>query len=125
MIEAFAGTGHVGDRSYYALDYPQASVLMLNSHQPGSPAGRLGPEQLDWLDAQLASRADLPAFVCLHHPPVPIGIPFLDGMRLTDSDELAAVIGRHRQVVRILAGHVHRSATASFAGTTVSLAPST
>lgn len=46
-------------------------------------------------------------------------------MRLDDGTALAEVIARHRHVSRILAGHVHRTIFAPFAGTTVTIAPST
>jgi 3',5'-cyclic-AMP phosphodiesterase len=43
----------------------------------------------------------------VHHPPIAVGIPFLDRMGLADGDELAGVLSGHRNVARVLAGHVH------------------
>ncbi len=46
-------------------------------------------------------------------------------MRLADGARLAEVVARHPHVVRILAGHVHRPISVPFAGTLVTVAPST
>jgi hypothetical protein len=43
---------------------------------------------------------------------------------LRDAAALAAVIGRHPQVERMLCGHVHRSIQCRFAGTLAQSAPS-
>ncbi|MFJ8386538.1 phosphodiesterase [Streptomyces sp. NPDC094438] len=127
LVDAFGGTDFLGgtEHTHYVVDHPAVSVIVLDSKVPGSPGGRLGAAQLAWLDRELAHRPDVPAVVCLHHPPIAIGIPFLDGMRLTDGDRLAEVVGRHPRVARVLAGHAHRSVTAAFAGSTLAIAPST
>ncbi|MEU9359206.1 phosphodiesterase [Streptomyces sp. NPDC048301] len=127
LLAEFAGTGFLGegDRTHYVVDHPSFAVVVLDSTVPGSPGGHLGPEQLEWLDEALTRRPHTPVFVCLHHPPIAIGVPFLDGMCLDDGEDLAAVLTRHTDVVRVLAGHVHRPVTAGFAGTVLATASST
>jgi 3',5'-cyclic AMP phosphodiesterase CpdA len=127
FVEAFAGSRYLngGARCHYAVEYAEATVVVLDSKDDSTAAGHLDPEQLGWLDDQLARRPALPSVICLHHPPVPVGIPALDAIRLATPDELQEVLSRHRPVAQILAGHVHRMISARFAGATVSVAPST
>ncbi|MEU4739730.1 phosphodiesterase [Actinosynnema sp. NPDC023658] len=127
LLEVFGGTPFLGGggSTNYVVDLPGATVVALDSRRPDSPAGLLGEEQLSWLDDVLGRRPDVPAFVCLHHPPVAVGIPLLDGMRLDDGPALGTVLARHGHVARVLAGHVHRAVSVPFAGTEVSIAPST
>jgi|tagenome__1003787_1003787.scaffolds.fasta_scaffold20831707_2 Icc protein len=77
--------------------------------------GRLGEEQLAWLDARLGN-SDAPAFVCLHHPPTTIGLELMDPIRLLDGDALAAVVDHHPHVVATLVGHAHTMGATMFAG---------
>ncbi|MEZ2371237.1 phosphodiesterase [Arthrobacter sp. RCC_34] len=127
LVAAFGGSDLLGrsTSTHYVEEFAGFALVVLDSWQAGVPSGRLGPEQLYWLDGTLASLRAKPVFVALHHPPAPVGIPFLDGMRLEDEDKLADVIARHPHVVRVLAGHVHRAVTAPFAGTMLAVAPST
>ena len=127
MLATFAGTRHLagGGSTRYAVEYEQASIVVLDSGGAGQQGGHLGAEQLAWLDGQLARRGEVPAFVALHHPPAPVGIPFLDAIGLGDAGALGEVIASHPRVVRVLAGHVHRPVTTAYAGTILSIAPST
>ena len=127
LLATFAGTTHLagGSATTYAVEHREATILVLDSHGAGQLAGHLGAEQLVWLDAHLAARPHLPAFVALHHPPVAVGIPFLDARGLDDAAALAEIITAHAHVARVLAGHVHRHVVAAFAGTIVTTAPST
>ena len=127
MVDVFGRTGYLGggESAYYTVDYAEARIVILDSAVPGSMSGHLGQAQIDWLDRELMARQDVPAFICLHHPPLDIGMPFLDSIKLDNADALRSVVERHGHVQRVLAGHVHRAIVGSFAGTTAAIAPST
>ena len=121
LLRAFQRT-----ETTYLAEYAEFSIVALDSLSPGlGDAGLLGEEQLAWLDATLQATDGKPAFVCLHHPPIRVGIPGMDAIRLVDGPGLAEVLRKHPHVTRVLAGHLHRVVTAGFAGTVLSVAPST
>ncbi|MFF7709682.1 metallophosphoesterase [Pseudomonas sp. NPDC007930] len=98
-------------------------LLALDSSVPGQPWGHVDAAQLQWLDEHLAREPQLPAVVMLHHPPFLCGIEHMDKQPLRNAEALAAVIGKHPQVERVLSGHLHRSVQARFAGTLACVAP--
>ena len=63
---------------------------------------------LRWLAEQLTDAPSRPTIVLMHHPPFTTGIRKMDAMGLDGIEALAAVIGRHPQVERIVCGHLHR-----------------
>ena len=82
--------------------------------RPGQPGPRRSGRPARCGAARLArcpagEAPQTPTLVALHHPPFRTGIDHMDAMMLTDGAALAAVIGRHPQVERVLCGHVHRS----------------
>lgn len=98
-------------------------ILMVDSSIPGRNDGLLADETLEWLAVTLAARSELPALICFHHPPVPLGMPFVDGIRQFGAERLAAVVDRHPQVVALLCGHAHTAAVSTFAGRPLVVAP--
>lgn len=97
--------------------------LMADSSVPGRNEGMLDDATLGWLDEQLTAHPDQPAFVCFHHPPVVLGMPFVDSIRQFRADRLAAVVERHPQIVALLCGHAHTPAVSMFAGRPLLVAP--
>jgi Icc protein len=68
-----------------------------------------------------------PTVIAMHHPPFLTAMPAYDeiGLAAAGREGLAAVLGRHPQVLRILAGHVHRTIVAELAGRAALTVPST
>ncbi|MEU1122624.1 phosphodiesterase [Streptomyces sp. NPDC005899] len=98
-------------------------VLMCDSSIPGRSEGLLEEETLRWLDDALAAAPGRPALVAFHHPPVPLGLPYIDRIGLRGPDALAKVLARHPQVVAVLCGHAHTAAATTFAGLPLLCAP--
>ncbi|MEJ0069683.1 MAG: phosphodiesterase [Pseudomonadota bacterium] len=108
----------------YVIDDHPVRLIGLDSVEPGEAGGRLCPARLAWLDDQLARAPTRPTVIFLHHPPFPTFIDHMDKIGLSDPAPFAALIRRHPQVERVLAGHLHRSIQARWAGTIASTAPS-
>ena len=65
-----------------------------------------------------STAADKPTILLIHHPPFDIGDHYVGGYRRPrEAEQLAAVVGRHSQVERLLCGHVHWPTQRQWAGT--------
>lgn len=106
------------DRSYFVNGL---RVITMDTSVPGFHHGELSPSQLDWLTRQLDTPAPDGTILALHHPPIPSILDLSVLVELRDQASLEAVV-RNSDVRTILAGHLHYSTTASFAGIPVSVA---
>jgi 3',5'-cyclic AMP phosphodiesterase CpdA len=123
----FGVPGANGEPVQYAVDLGPLRLVALDTTRPGEDPGALDAERLAWLDAELATRPGVPTLVAMHHPPLSTGVPVWDelGLPAADRSALAEVVERHRQVRRLVAGHVHRTITGELAGRAVLTVPST
>ena len=98
-------------------------LVLLDSSVPGKPHGELDASTLEWLDAALASSADRPALLFMHHPPFETGIWHMDRQNLVNADALAPIVQRHPCIQLVAAGHVHRATLTMFAGVPATICP--
>jgi len=129
LRQAFGRDGYLpredGFLQYVVEDLP-LRLVALDTLVPKSAEGRLCPERLAWLDAQLTAAPSVPTMLLMHHPPFVSGLTVMDEtMGLEGIDELAAIVRRHSQIERILSGHLHRPMLRRFAGTVACTCPST
>lgn len=116
-----------GEPIQYAVDLGPLRLVVLDTTRPGEDPGALDEERLAWLDAELAAAPEAPTLLAMHHPPLVTGLPALDAIGLPAEDRraLGAIVERHAQVRRLVAGHMHRAITAELAGRLVLVVPST
>lgn len=94
---------------YVIEDKYALRIIGLDTVIPGSGAGELCEERLQWLSDQLAAQPDRPTLVLMHHPPFQCGIAHMEKVGLMGIDELADVVRPHTQVQALLCGHLHRT----------------
>ncbi|MFC6357454.1 phosphodiesterase [Luethyella okanaganae] len=109
------------DRLY---DLNGLRVITLDSTVPGRHHGEITTAQLDWLTEELSRPAPHGTILAMHHPPIPSVLDLAASVELREQSKLAAVL-RGTDVRSILAGHLHYSSTATFAGIPVSVASAT
>ncbi len=99
-------------------------VLGIDTKVRGRVLGRVGPDQLIWLDREL-SAGDEPAIVFLHHPPIRLGTRWIDASGLSDARLLCALSRKHTRLRVIACGHAHMDATGRLGAAEVFVTPST
>ena len=107
---------------YYSLDRAGFRIIVLDTQDEGEVAGRLDDVQLDWLERELSS--GLPSVICMHHPPVPVGVPWMDELILKDGERFLRICGERTGIRLILCGHVHHDFRMDLHQATVLTAPS-
>jgi Icc protein len=127
LLEAFGeqGVQPLPGFVQYVVDEGPVRVIALDTNVPGSGRGQLCERRLGWLEERLAEAPARPTVVMMHHPPFLTGLAPFDQIGLDGAEALAAIVGRHPQIERIVSGHAHMAITRRFAGTLVIGCPST
>ncbi len=108
-------------RYHYAKILGGHRLIVLDTQDEGEVPGVLDAAQLDWFERELAK--GLPAIVCMHHPPVPVGVPWMDAMSLRENERFLQICERNETVRLILCGHVHHAFRVELSHATVLATP--
>ncbi|MET0365203.1 MAG: phosphodiesterase [Sphingobium sp.] len=109
----------------YAVEQDGLRLIVLDTLEEGRHGGAFCDARAAWLTARLAEAPDTPTVIVMHHPPVEVGIDWMN----THPDEpwvqlFARTIAGHAQVQALLCGHLHRAISAPWNGVTVSICSS-
>lgn len=92
----------------HAFDHQGLQVILLDSTVPGEEGGHFQPEQIRWLQEEVAGDPR-PKLVFLHHQPMEVGSAWLDRMMVSNPEELFAALGPVRErLLGIIFGHIHQ-----------------
>jgi len=110
----------------YEHETPDLRILFLDTLEEGRHGGAFCETRANWLKATLAEKPDTKTLIIMHHPPVEVGVEWMN----THPGEpwvrrVAEAMDGHDQIVGIICGHLHRSITAGWRGKTIAICAST
>ena len=122
---AFPHVPEEGGFIQYAVDLPGLRLVVLDTLEEGRHGGAFCPTRADWLRSALAQAPDVPTLIAMHHPPVEVGIDWMN----TIADEpwvvrFADAIDGAGNIVGIVCGHVHRPIVTNWRGRHVAVCAS-
>lgn len=121
MIDCFGLHGHSSNGELFFALPPSdgCKVLFLDSSKK-----RISTQQLQFLRQQLRS-SHSPVCLFIHHPPLQMGVPFMDETHaLQDTDELLDILGAHPYPVTVFSGHYHGEKSVRWRNVDVHITPS-
>lgn len=119
LRNAFFLRGHNDAPVYGLVQVADRDFLFLDS-SPGS----VDDEQIEWLGRALDAYPD--ADLVMHHPPVPLGVTFMDNnYPLRDTKPLLNVLSADGRPRHVFCGHFHSGRSVVWNNLTVYLCPPT
>ena len=104
-------------RSPYEAEHGGLRFVVIDTLDVGRHGGMVCEVRAAWLKARLREKKNVPTVIVMHHPPVDTGIEWMSALSCEEwVQRVAKVITPAKQVVAVLAGHVHRPIATGFAG---------
>jgi 3',5'-cyclic-AMP phosphodiesterase len=99
--------------------------LGLDTHVPGAVSGRIGADQVGWIREQLDQHGPRAAVLFMHHPPVELGLAWLDRIGLEDARLLQDLLAEEPRIRLVCCGHVHHESSNRLGAAEIVTVPST
>lgn len=110
----------------YEFDAGPLRILVLDTLEAGRHGGAFCAMRASWLAMRLDEDHVRPTVVVMHHPPVEVGIEWMNTHPEEDwVQRFRACVAGRTNIVAIICGHLHRPITTQWEGTTVAICPAT
>ena len=110
----------------YSIEEFPLRILVLDTMEEGRHGGAFCRRRAAWLSERLEEAPHRPTLIALHHPPIETGIAWLtEDKEAPWIAQLRYAIGQARNVVGMVAGHVHRPIVAGWGRFPLMVCPST
>ena len=100
-------------------------LILLDTTEEGRQGGAFCEERARWLRDELVRSNGTSTLIFMHHPPVDLGLPWLDPGEAQGWTRRLRVALEGQRIAAICTGHAHSSASLQWNGTPVVVCPST
>jgi Icc protein len=121
--ERIPGAG--AERITFSFTAGDALCIGLDTHVPGKVSGQVDPDQIAWVEEQLEEHDPAIAVLFMHHPPILLGLAWLDRIGLAGREQLQDLMLRESRIRLVCCGHVHHESAHRVGAATVVTTPST
>lgn len=110
----------------YVVETDPLRIVVLDTLEEGRHGGAFCERRAAWLRARLDEAPERRTLIVQHHPPVEVGIPWMN----TDPaepwvDRLADCLRGRDNIDGLICGHIHRAIVTRWEGITLATCPST
>jgi Icc protein len=120
MISAVFGRTLQGKEYYYTLELAEHQLIFLDT-----TSGSISQPQYEWLTSVLANAARK-VLLFMHHPPIKMGVPFIDvHYAFEGSEQFCSLTDQYQRQLEIFCGHYHVARQVKRNNCTISMGPST
>lgn len=126
FAEVFPETPEEDGFFQYVVETPTLRLVVLDTLEEGRHGGAFCERRAAWLAARLDEETKRPTLIVQHHPPIEVGIPWMNTNPAEPwVERLAACLEGRSNVIGLVCGHIHRAITTQWHGLTVATCPST
>ena len=116
-----------GCRAHHLLVH-RGRVAVPRARHPRARArcrGHIGADQIEWVEAQLEAHDPATVVLFMHHPPILLGLAWIDRIGLAGREQLQDLVLRDPRIRLVCCGHVHHESSHRVGAATVVTTPST
>lgn len=110
----------------YVVDAGPLRLVLIDTLQEGRHGGAFCEVRAAWLTARLDEEPARQTVIVMHHPPVEVGIEWMNTHPEEDwVQRFRACVAGRTNIVSVICGHLHRPITTQWEGTTIAICPAT
>jgi len=85
------------------------ALIFLDTKIPNTHSGDMCEKRFEWLEKKLEENKDKNVFLFMHHPPMNVGIGYMDKIGFISSNRLNELLKNYSNIKHMFFGHLHRA----------------